>query len=121
MIDVDDETHGRLKNAIQSVVDRLADGDYAGVELLTGGVRLTAAMLREAVAEYGKTLVRPPESAFKTLDARRIRNRTHAAYSVRFRLYTLEEGISDLEVQLTVEDTSGRGSMRIEVDGVLVA
>jgi hypothetical protein len=42
-------------------------------------------------------------------------------YSIRFRLYTEEEGRSDLEIQATLIDTEKTSLMKVEFDNVLVA
>lgn len=71
--------------------------------------------------EYGRTLVMPPETAYDNIDVIPIRGSEPQAYSVRFRLYTKEEGQSDLEVQLTLTDRGTGEEMGIQLDGILVA
>lgn len=73
------------------------------------------------VDEYGCTLVFPPPEAFSHPDVIAIRNPSPQAYSVRFRFYIEEEGLSDLELQATlIEDPTG-DLMTVELDGILVA
>lgn len=88
--------------------------------------RSISARVREVVGmlvrgEYCRTLVMPPETAYDNIDVIPIRGSEPQAYSVRFRLYTKEEGQSDLEVQLTLMDRGTGEEMGIQLDGILVA
>lgn len=50
-----------------------------------------------------------------------IRGAVPPAYSVRFRLFTLEEGPSDLELQATFIGYPSDEMMRVELDNIIVA
>ena len=50
-----------------------------------------------------------------------IRGTSPQEYSVRFRLYTQEEGRSDLELQATFIENSEDELMAVEVDNIIVA
>lgn len=115
------DVYGRLARTVACLVELLVARAYVDVEHLTDGVRLSAHEIEEAISEYGKTLILPPESAYSDLDAIQLRGRLPATFSVRFPLYTLEEGLSDLEVQLTTIDNPNSQVMRVEIDGILVA
>ncbi|UJR86106.1 DUF7668 domain-containing protein [Sandaracinus amylolyticus] len=110
----------RIEAALRTIAALLVQKDYSGVEALTGGVRLKEPEIARAIAEYGRTLVSPPSEAFGVLDVVPIRASKPPAFSVRFRLYTLEEGESDLELQLTLIEESGREGMRVELDDIIV-
>lgn len=66
-------------------------------------------------------LVMPPTEAFSRADIIPIRATTPATYSIRFRLYTQEEGESDLEVQATFIEKPATELMTVELDDILVA
>jgi hypothetical protein len=70
--------------------------------------------------DYGRTLVPPPAEALSNLDMVRVHASASPAYSIRFRLHTLEEGVSDLELQATFIEREP-GTMRVEIDNIVVA
>lgn len=99
----------------------LVKADYRGVERLSNGIRLSAGEIAGEIEEYGRELIEPPDRAFEEIDVIRIRDTSPAEYSVRFRLFTMEEGESDLEIQLTlIDDSVSQTCMRFEMDGILV-
>ena len=101
---------------VREVVELLVHGDYAAIERRTGGVRLHAEHLAEAVAEYGRRLVVPPAGA-APLDV--IEFQDGSGWAVVVDLWTTEEGESDLSLELTVR-RSQVGPLRIEVDNLHV-
>jgi hypothetical protein len=102
--------------AVRQVVELLARGEYAAVERLSGGVRLTADELAGAVRAYGRRLVVPPPVA-APLDV--VPHADGGGWSVDVPLWTAEEGRSDLTLQLTVLPGPG-AAHRIEVDDLHV-
>lgn len=83
-----------------------------------GGVRLSAESIRIAIKDYGGALVVPPDSAFAELDAIRIRDSDPPRWSIRFDLWTEQEGRSDLTLEMTVEH--GPQGPKIELDNIHV-
>lgn len=110
----------RIGHTLRRVVELLVQHDYAGLERLTRGVRLPASEMAGAIREYGRTLVMPPADAYSQADVMPIDGSSPEAYSVDFRLYTEEEGRSDLEIRLTLIDTGVEGMMKVELDDILV-
>ena len=110
-----------IEQALRRVVELLVQKDYAALERITGGVRLTASEMESGVNDYPGTLTVPPPTAYSRADVIPIRNTSPQAYSVRFRLYTREERESDLELQATLIDNPAAGPMTIEIDDILVA
>ena len=104
-----------FESAVREVVELLARGEYAALERLTGGVRLTADEMATAVAEYGRTLIVPLPGA-APLDV--VPHRDGGGWSVDVPLWTAEEGRSDLTLQLTV--VKEVSAPRIEVDDIHV-
>ena len=98
----------------------LVAGDYAGLEAISRGRRLTAEQLREAWEEYGgelrmpgvpaRELRMPPESVFETFDEDNlwvIELKSPRSWVVLVDLWTVEEGRSDLTLELVLTDTGG--------------
>ncbi len=73
---------------------------------------------RRRLDEFGKTLITPPREDLESADVIPVPG-TNDAWSVWYRLWTKQEGKSDLSLQLTVRD-SGAGKMRIELDDLRV-
>lgn len=110
-----------IERTLRLVLDLLVKKDYAELERMTHGIRLSAAELEEGVRDYGRTIAQPPPDAFGQVDVVPIRGAVPSAYSVRFRLFTLEEGESDLELQATLIDKPEQEIMGVELDNIIVA
>jgi hypothetical protein len=103
---------------VAEVVQQLVLGRFQDLERMSGGVRLSAQELARAVADYGRTLVMPPDIG-PLPDFRPILGMHPPAWSVWVPLFTREEGRSDLMLQLTlVYNTSG--GYKVELDNLLV-
>ena len=103
---------------VRQLVGMLVAGDYAGLEAVSRGRRLTAEELREAWEEYGgdlrlpgvaaRELRMPPEPVFDNLeDVIELEDATRRAWSVLVDLWTVEEGRSDLTLELVLTETGG--------------
>ena len=109
------------ERCVSAIVDLLVAGRYDELAHFCGGLRLSAEQLASAVAEHGCKLVQPPTSA-QPPDFVRIDASVAEAWSVVVPLYTLEEGLSDLSLELTLErdpQTPPYG-FRAEIDGLHV-
>jgi len=106
-----------FETAIRGVVELLARGEYPAVERLSAGIRLTAQEMAAAINEYGRHLIVPPSAAAAPLDV--IPHADGGGWSVYVPLWTLEEGHSDLTLQLTVRPEPD-GGHRVEVDDLHV-
>ena len=107
--------------AVREIVVLLARGEYAALEKLSGGVRLSAAQLRAAVREYGRRIVVPPAETTPALDVVEVMpgGVERRSWSVNVDLWTAEEGRSDLTLELTVRERQG-GRFAVEIDNVHV-
>jgi hypothetical protein len=86
---------------------------------VVSGSSLSVDDIRTVVADYGRTLTIPPPGAFDRLDVVEVAATPHRTVSVRFPLWTLEEGRSDLELVLTVTEVAD-GLWHAHVDDLLV-
>jgi len=119
---MDAQVTDRIRRTVLQVVGMLVRKDYVGIETLSNGVRLKAEHIEAGVNDYGRTLTDPPECAYDNIDVVAVNGRSPAEYSLRFRLFTKEEGQSDLELQATlIDDNAAAEIMRVEIDGILVA
>lgn len=109
----------KLKTTIQHVVTLLVQQDYAALEQLSKGVRLTAAELEAAIQEYGGTLILLPEVALDKVDVYEVERSDPQEWAVDVDLYTQEEGLSDLTLQLTLRE-SNAPLYKVEIDDLHV-
>jgi hypothetical protein len=92
-----------LREAVRLLLGMLANRDYAGIEKVTRGPRLTVAELERAVREYGAKLALPPSRELDELDMIRVTGADLPRYSVAVDLWTTT-GRSDLTLELELEE-----------------
>lgn len=108
-----------MEATLARIVHWLVAGDFQTIEQHTGGIRLSAALLREAVKDYGRTLVMPPTPGLLMWDAIGIDGYEPRRWSVTVDLWTLEEGRSDLSLECTLIDRPGP-FLGVEIDNLHV-
>lgn len=108
----------RIRPVVHKLVSMLTHGQFEDVIASCTATRLSAMELRDALSEYKMTFIVPPIDAYEGFDIHRLNNLDTPTWSVRAPLWSIEEGRSDLEMQLTVQDLSG--SWSIELDSVHV-
>ena len=74
---------------------------------------------RARIADYGRMLRQPPDQDFESADVVSLAGYEASGWSVWYRLWTQEEGKSDLGVELTVY-YDGR-TLEIQADDLRVA
>lgn len=120
----DNGGYRRVASTTREIVQWLVQRDYDEIEKRTDRVRLSAVELRNAVDEYGRRLLMPPDVAFDELDVVEIDTKGGArAWSVRVDLWTEEEGRSDLSLEMTMREPNeddGGGQLVVEVDNLHV-
>ena len=97
----------KIRDAVRRLLEMLVAEDYDGIEEATRGRRLTAEQLRQAVDEYGRELQMPPEVVFHNFDVNEIEGAIPQAWWVLVDLWTVEEGRSDLTLEIRITDTGG--------------
>ena len=93
-----------FESVVREVVQLLARGDYYGLEQLTAGERLSATELAGAVREYPGTLQIPPSWEAMFLDVVPVTSADSPTWSVVVPIWTIEEGRSDLSLELTIRE-----------------
>lgn len=102
------------------LIKLLVNNEYELIERLTKSIRLEAIDIKEAIDSYGRTVIMIPESEYENLiDIIEISNSIPKRWSVRFDLWTKEEGRSDLSLEMTLID-SDKEFMDIELDDIHV-
>ena len=97
------------------VMKLLVERRYDELEQATGGVRLSADAMMDAVEDIGAVLVMPPPAVWNNLQVTAVRN-WPGAFSVHVDLYTAR-GRSTHQVETTVHEKGGRPV--IELDDIV--
>lgn len=104
-----------MKPVLRDLVHELVVGNYAGLEADGRAGDRSAEVLRQAIADYGRTLTELPDEAFERKNALAYRLPSERArWAVEIALWTLEEGRSDLMLEATVQVASDGTSVEIE-------
>jgi len=109
-----------VRAALEQVVSLLVAGRLDELEQIDRGGRMRADEWRSRLAEYGRTITKPPDPDFESADIIPLRGQENAAWSVWYRLWTEEECKSDLRISLKVRYRGG-DDVEIEVDDLRVA
>ena len=109
----------KSRDTVHRLVEMLVVGHYDGVEGASRSRRLTAEQLRQAVEEYGRELRMPPDVVFDNLDVNEIEGAIPRAWWMLVDLWTVEEGRSDLTLEIRLTDTGGE-LYDIEIDNLHV-
>lgn len=99
------------KSATNAVVALLVRSDYEAAERLSDGRRLTAAQLRSAVEAYDRTLTWPDSGGdcgdwWSQAEVFEVEGASRRTLGVDGDLWTVEEGRSDLTLQLELTETA---------------
>jgi hypothetical protein len=97
------------------VMKLLVERRYDELEQVTGGVRLSADAMMDAVEDIGAPLVMPPAAVWNALQVVAIRN-WPGAFSIHVDLYTAR-GRSTHVAEMTVHDKNGKPV--IELDDIV--
>lgn len=107
-----------VQAATAKIANLIADGQYAGAVQACSSSRLTEADVARVMSEYGRTFVRLPANFSDYLDSVLIEGLSRPTWSIRAPLWTIEEGRSDLTLELTVAD--GIEGLSVELDDLKV-
>ena len=108
----------KLARTVGRVIGDLVRGDYAAVEGFTGAERLTADQIAQAISDYGRRLVLPPEASGPR-SVVEIEGSNPEQWSAYVDLWTAEEGRSDLTLELTLTESS-RDLYEVQIDNIHV-
>lgn len=109
----------KLHSTVKLITDLLAEKQYDELVKLSDGVRLTPVELEKAVKDYGREIIPMPQEGFGQIDFIEVEGANPKKWSVNVPIYTKEEGMSDLTLELTLIE-SGQSHFRVEVDDLHV-
>ena len=95
----------KLRPALNELVNELINGNYEKLEADGRAGRLTAHDLKNRLTEYRRTFIPLPDAAFDQGEMYTLIDGDGKSRGVDLDLWTMEEGRSDLTLQLTVRDT----------------
>ena len=104
--------------ATLKIANSIAQHQYASAIQMCDHARMTEDDLKRVIEEYGRTFVQLPTNFGEYVDAVIIEVPPLPAWSVQVPLWTLEEGRSDLTLELTV--TERIEGLIIELDDLRV-
>ncbi len=107
-----------IENKVEAIYSMLLNKEYQQIESLTQGIRLNAKEIENSILDYGFTLVPYPETI--ELDIIEIAEAKPKSWSIVAPVYTKEEGLSDLSIELTLVK-NGNKKLRIELDNIHVS
>jgi len=109
----------KLHNTVKKVTNLLAKEKYKEIESLCNGVQLDAEELAYAAKDYGMEILPLPKEGYEKLDIIEVTDSNPKEWSVYVPIYTAEEGMSDLTLELSLKDTPSE-FYQIEVDNLHV-
>ncbi len=103
-----------MYTSLEMLVSLLIAGDYGVVARVTRNDRLSELELEAASTQHGRTLAPIPYEELMRSDVSAIRDREYPTFHVVIDLWTLEEGRSDLSLELELIDRYG-GAYEIRI------
>jgi hypothetical protein len=107
-----------ILTAMRNIVILISDGEYGRAIAMCSASRLSEKDIEIVIKNYRRKFVRPPADFDEYVDVVALVERSLHAWSIRVPLWTLEEGHSDLTLELTVTDASA--GVAIELDDLRV-
>jgi hypothetical protein len=105
--------------AILEIIDCLANKNYQRIALLAPQSRISPDDIELAIRQYGRDIISLPPSAHGLIDYVAIADASHPAWSVVAPLFTQQEGLSDLSLELELIQRTG-DSYALSIDNVRV-
>lgn len=106
-----------IERTVRHIYSLLQDKKYIELEAFTNRIRMSSNEIKEAISEYGRELVDYP--LLIEFDAVEVKNTDPKEWSVVAPIYTREEGISDLSMELSLTETEF-SYYRSELDNIRV-
>ena len=103
-----------VKPSLLEFMNLLVHEQYDAAIGHCGHSRLTSRDVRFVIEQYGRHLILPPPELWHTLDAVQVRGATSPTWSVRVPCWTIEEGRSDLEFEMTILISSGIATIELD-------
>ncbi|MCC5847773.1 MAG: hypothetical protein JJU29_06720 [Verrucomicrobia bacterium] len=108
-----------IQNIVKKIVQAISNNNYEKITEITNNQRVSSKVIKSEIEEYGRTICVPNQDVFKNIDIVYVEDSNPNQYSVRFDLYTEEEGLSDLTLEMTFFITESN-HVTTEIDGIHV-
>ena len=106
-----------IVHIVYQILMLLSRKNYSSIVEITHGIRLSNVDIKYGIEKYGRTLIEPPVNFAEHINAVLIPGST-PSWSIQTPVWTREEGLSDLTVELTARyDDCG---LAIELDDIHV-
>lgn len=106
-----------MEKTVREIVELVAKGDYQAVEKRSGGVRMSADDLREAVEDWGMELAPPPTDGWwERATVTPIDDTDPPEFHVAAPMWQ-PDGESDISLELTLRQVS-EDEFEVEVDNL---
>ena len=99
-------TEEKIHNTVNYVYELFIEKKYQELEQLSQGVRLSAKEMSDAIIQYGRSLCSLPSTIHPKLNIVEVSSVTPRRWNVSLPVYTKEEGLSDLTLELTLVETN---------------
>jgi hypothetical protein len=109
----------KAKRTIEAVLVHVVAQDFDALLGLAPRSRLTATDLRAALLEYGRVPIMPPALTDLRVDVAAVRNSRPPSWSVYLPLWTKEEGMSDLTLEMHFTESDAE-IYAVEIDDLHV-
>lgn len=109
----------KAKRTIEAVLVHVVAQDFDALVRLAPGSRITATDLKAALLEYGRIPVMPPSVSDLRVDVVAVRNSHPQSWSVNLPLWTKEEGMSDLTLEMHFTESDAE-VYAVEIDDLHV-
>ncbi len=106
-----------IEQTVRHIYSLLCSQRYEELESLTDGVRLSASEIEQSISEYGCEVV--PYPGLVELDVIEGVGSNPREWSVVAPIYTTEEGLSDLSLELSLTE-NGKAIYKSELDNIRV-
>ena len=94
-----------IERSVRNLYSMLCEGRYIDIEHLTGGEKISASEIEQEILDYGCELVQYP--TLIDLDVVDVAGSDPKEWSVVAPIYTKQEGLSDLSIELSLIDNQG--------------
>jgi hypothetical protein len=107
-----------IRSIALDILSQIARSEEFDVAQQCPGSRITTEELRQAILEYGRTLVAPPPDAYDAIYEIQVSSKAMPIWAVTAPMWTLEEGRSDLSLEMTIE--LGPAGPKVQLDDLHV-
>ena len=106
-----------IEQTIRHIYSLLLSENYDELERFTNGSRMSSNEICETILAYGYQLVSYPDNL--KLDIVEVKNSSPREWNVVAPIYTSEEGLSDLSIELSLIE-NGKELYKSELDNIRV-